>query len=119
MFVRKLALFFIALAGLAAQTAIAQSEARIRVVIPSVTAVEDDLKWLIELSPTADLKKQWKNLKENLIDAFTQGVDEKKPLSIDLVFRKDELSYESRIPISNLLNKNAGFLPSLRGMGYL
>ena len=119
MFVRKLALFFIALTGLAVQTAVAQSEARIRVVIPSVTAVEDDLKWLIELSPTADLKKQWKNLKENLIDAFTQGVDEKKPLSIDLVFRKDELSYESRIPISNLLNKNTGFLPSLRGMGYL
>ena len=118
MFVRKLALFFIALTGLAVQTAVAQSEARIRVVIPSVTAVEDDLKWLIELSPTPDLKKQWKNVKENLIEAFTQGVDEKKPLSIDLVFRKDELSYESRIPISNLLNKNNGFLPSLRGMGY-
>ena len=119
MFVRKLALFFIALTGLAVQTAVAQSEARIRVVIPSATAVEDDLKWLIELSPTADLKKQWKNVKEGLIDAFTQGVDEKKPLSIDLVFRKDELSYESRIPISNLLDKNKGFLPSLRGMGYL
>ena len=119
MFVRKLALFFIALTGLAVQTAVAQSEARIRVVIPSATAVEDDLKWMIELSPTADLKKQWKNVKEGLIDAFTQGVDEKKPLSIDLVFRKDELSYESRIPISNLLDKNKGFLPSLRGMGYL
>jgi hypothetical protein len=118
-FVRKLALFFIALTGLAVQTAGAQSEARIRVVIPSVTAVEDDLKWLIELSPTADLKKQWPNVKGNLIEAFTQGVDLEKPLSIDVVFRKDELSYESRIPISNLLGKNAGFLPNLRGMGYL
>ena len=117
-FVRKLALFFIALTGLAVQSAVAQSEARIRVVIPSVSAVEDDLKWLVELSPTADLKKQWKNIKENLIGAFTQGVDEKKPLSIDVVFRKDELSYESRLPISNLLDKNTGFLPSLRGMGY-
>ena len=67
MFVRKLSLFFIALTGLAVQSAVAQSEARIRVVIPSVSAVEDDLKWLVELSPTADLKKQWKNIKENLI----------------------------------------------------
>ena len=118
MFVRKLALFFIAIAGLAVQSAVAQSEARIRVVIPSVSAVEDDLKWLVELSPTADLKKQWKNIKDNLIGAFTQGVDEKKPISIDVVFRKDELSYESRIPVSNLLNRATGFIPSLKGMGY-
>ena len=118
-FARKLASFSVALMGWMASTAFAQPEARVRIVVPSIGASEDDLKWLIELSPTADLKKQWKPLKENLLDAFTQGVDLSKPLSIDLVFRKDELSYESRIPIKDLNNKNVGFLPNLRGMGYL
>jgi len=118
-FARKLAYFSVALIGWVADSAFAQTEARVRIVLPSISASEDDLKWLIELSPTADLKKQWKPLKENLLDAFTQGVDLSKPLSIDLVFRKDELSYESRIPIKDLNSKSAGFLPNLRGMGYL
>ena len=118
MFARKLAFFSICLFGWAANFASAQSEARIRVVIPSVSAVEEDLQWLIELSPTPDLKKQWKKLKNDLLDAFTQGVDPKKPLSVDLVFRKDEMSYESRIPIKDLSGKQTGFLPSLTGMGY-
>ena len=117
MFARKLAFFSICLFSLAHST-FAQSEARIRVVIPSVSAVEEDLQWLIELSPTPDLKKQWKKLKNDLLDAFTQGVDPKKPLSVDLVFRKDEMSYESRIPVKDLLGKQTGFLPSLAGMGY-
>ena len=116
-FARKLAFFSICLFSLAHST-FAQSEARIRVVIPSVSAVEEDLQWLIELSPTPDLKKQWKKLKNDLLDAFTQGVDPKKPLSVDLVFRKDEMSYESRIPVKDLLGKQTGFLPSLAGMGY-
>ena len=119
MFARKLAYFSVALIGWVADSAFAQTEARVRIVLPSISASEDDLKWLIELSPTADLKKQWKPLKENLLDAFTQGVELSKPLSIDLVFRKDELSYESRIPIKDLNSKSAGFLPNLRGMGYL
>jgi hypothetical protein len=123
-FVRKLAFFSICLLSsicllaLTAGSVQAQSESRVRVVIPSITEVEDDLKWLIELSPTADLKKQWKKLKGDLLDAFTQGIDEKKPLAIDLVFRKDELAYEYRVPIADLTGKQTGFLPSLAGMGY-
>ena len=88
MFVRKLALFSVFVSS-AVTSAFAQSEARVRVVIPSVKAVEDDLKWLIELSPKPDLQKQWKTLKSDFLDAFTQGVDESKPLALDLVFRKD------------------------------
>ena len=118
MFARKLAFFSICLFTIAANSAFAQPEARIRVVIPSISSVEEDLKWLVELSPTPDLKKQWKKIKNDLLGAFTQGVDDTKPLSVDLVFRKDELSYESRIPIKNLLGRNDGFLPSLTGMGY-
>ena len=79
MFVRKLSLLFICLSGIAGGSAFGQSEARIRVVIPSIDQAEDDLKWMIELSPdTATLKKQWKRLKEDILDAFTQGVDLKQ-----------------------------------------
>lgn len=118
MFARKIFFFSLCLLGLAANPLFAQSEARIRVVIPSITAVEEDLQWLIELSPSPDLKKQWKKLKSDLLGAFEQGVDESKPISVDLVFRKDEMSYESRIPIKNLTSKKEGFLPNLEGMGY-
>lgn len=118
MFARKIIFFCMCAIGLAANSLFAQSEARIRVVIPSVTAVEEDLQWLIELSPSPDLKKQWKKLKSDLLGAFEQGVDEGKPISVDLVFRKDEMSYESRIPIKNLTSKKEGFLPNLEGMGY-
>ncbi|WP_375314924.1 hypothetical protein [Schlesneria sp. DSM 10557] len=118
-FARKLAYFSVALVGWAAGTAYAQPEARLRIVAPSLGAAEDDLKWMIELSPTPDLRKQWKPFKENLLDAFTQGVDLSKPVSLDLVFRKDELGYEGRIPVKDLTGKNTGFLPNLRGMGYL
>jgi hypothetical protein len=117
-FVRKLALFFVCLFGVTAGSVHAQSEARIRVVAHSITQVEDDLKWLIELSPTPELKKQWKTLKGDLLDAFTQGVDENRPISMDLVFRKDEMSYEPRIPISNLTDKKKGFLQNLNGIGF-
>lgn len=117
MFVRKLAVSLVLLFGLLTGIANAQPEARVRAVVPSVEAFENDLKWLIELSPDASLHKQWKTLKEDILDAFTQGVDLTKPISVDVVFRKDEIAYEFRIPIESLGGNN-GFLAGLKGMGF-
>ena len=118
MYIRKLVFFCCSLIAFTISSANAQSEPRIRIVIPSVSEVEEKLKWMIELSPNPGLKKQWKTVKEDLIEAFTQGVDEQKPICTDIVFRKDELSFEMRIPISNLTDKKKGFLPNLEGMGF-
>ncbi|WP_010581755.1 hypothetical protein [Schlesneria paludicola] len=118
MVVRKLALVLGCLLTLFAGSVSAQSEAKIRVVAPSISQIYDDLQWLIEQSPTADLKKQWAELKNNLLDAFTQGVDLKKPLEIDVVFRKSDLSYDWRVPIDVLTKKNVGFLEGIEGMGF-
>ena len=95
------------------------SEPRIRITIPSLVEVESKLKWLIELSPDPQLRKQWKKLKEDLIDAFTDGVEESQPISADVIFSSDGLSYELRIPISNLTDERAGFLSGLRGRSYM
>ncbi len=117
MLVRKFALFLVYSLGLVVSSASAQSEARIRAVIPSIELIESDLKWLVEQSPTADLKKQWKPLKEDILDALTQGVDLSMPISVDIVFRKDELAYEYRIPVGDLAGKN-GFLEGIKGIGF-
>ena len=118
MFVRKLALVFGCFITLCAGSLWAQSEAKIRVVAPSIGQIEEDLQWLIEQSPSADLKKQWAELKNNLLGAFEQGVDLSKPLEIDAVFRKSELGYDWRIPIEVLDKKNVGFLQGIDGMGF-
>lgn len=118
MLARKLIGMFFCVLGIAVAPANAQQEARIRVVIPSLDQAEEDLKWLVELSPNTGLRKQWKTLKEDFLDAFTQGVDLTQPASVDIVFRKDGISKELRIPIKDLTGKSAGFLPSLEGMGF-
>lgn len=118
MFFRKLATLLVCLSGLAVSSAYAQSESRIRVAAPSIDAAQDHLKDIIELSPTPALKKQWKKLKEDVLDAFTQGVDTTRPVGLDIVFRKDAMSYVARIPITLFNNAQAGFLQGIQGMGY-
>ncbi len=117
MVARKLALFLVCLLGMAVGSASAQSEARIRVVLPSIEHDENALKWLIEQSPSADLKKQWKKLKSDVINAFTQGVDLSKPIEVDIVFRKDDMAYEFRVPLAKL-NGPDGFIEFMEGLGY-
>lgn len=117
MVARKLALFFICLVALAVRSANAQSEARIRIVVPSIDQAEKSLQWLIEQSPTGDLKKQWAKLKEDVLEAFTEGMDLTKPLEIDLVFRKEDMAYEFRIPILKLTGEK-GIIPNIEGSGF-
>jgi len=95
----------------------AQSEARIKVVSPGVDRLKEDLKYLVELSPTPALKKQWDKTLEPLIDSFAQGLDATKPMRIDLVFGKADVGYESHFPLTKLEGKN-GFLENLAGFGY-
>lgn len=95
----------------------AQSEARIKVVQPSVDRLKEDLKYLVELSPTPALKKQWKTLEGDLIDSFIAGLDVTKPMRLDLVFGKQEIAYEMHFPLLKLEGKD-GFLENLSGLGY-
>jgi len=118
-FFRKLATLLICLSGLAVSSAYAQSESRIRVAAPSIDAAQSRLKDIIELSPTPVLKRQWKKLKEDVLDAFTQGVDATRPVGLDIVFRKDAMSHIARIPIDLFDDsKKGGFLQGIQGMGY-
>ena len=94
------------------------SVARVRLVIPSLAAVESKVKWLIELSPDTQLRKQWKKLKRDFIDAFTDGVDETKPVSVDVVFPSNGMAYDLCIPIADLTSPQTGFLDGLRGRNY-
>ena len=95
----------------------AQSEARIKIVQPGVNRLEEDLKYLIELSPTPALKKQWKTVKDNLIDNFTPGIDVTQPIRIDVVFGKKSLDYEMHFPVTKLGGKG-GFLLNIGDLGY-
>ena len=95
----------------------AQSEARIKIVQPGVNRLEEDLKYLIELSPTPVLKKQWKSVKENLIDSFTPGIDVTQPIRVDIVFGKKSLDYEMHFPVTKLGGKG-GFLQNIGDLGY-
>ena len=94
------------------------SAPRIRIAIPSLREVETKLKWLIELSPDPQLRKQWKKLKEDLIEAFTDGIDQDRPIVADVVFTPTGLSYDLRIPIIDLTDERTGFLSGLRGRDY-
>lgn len=102
---------------LIAQPLHAQSEARIKVVSPGVDRLKEDLKFLVELSPTPALKKQWVKTLDPLIDSFAQGLDPAKPFRVDLVFGKTELGYEMHFPLGQLQGRN-GFLENLKGFGY-
>lgn len=104
--------------ALAGDSSAVRSEPRIRVAIPSLVEVESKLKWLIELSPDPQLKKQWKKLKQDFIDAFTDGVNDRKPIAVDIVFSSEGLSYDLRIPISDFTGESEGFLSGLRGRSY-
>ena len=120
---RTLALLFISFLATVDGSASAQSEARIRTIIPRIDHAEDDLKWIIELSPTKALKDQWMQLKENVLDGFTQGFDLGQPFqNSDLVFRKDELAYELRIPVSEKkpadLKGRDGLLANIKASGF-
>ena len=95
----------------------AQSEARIKIVQPGVNRLEEDLKYLIELSPTPALKKQWKSVKDNLIDSFTPGIDVTQPIRVDVVFGKKSLDYEMHFPVTKLGGKG-GFLLNIGDLGY-
>ena len=101
---------------LCAPTANAQSEARIKIIQPGISRLEEDLKYLVELSPAPALKKQWKTLKD-LIDSFAVGLDSEKPIRIDLVFGKQSLGYESHFPVTKLEGKG-GFLQNIGDLGY-
>lgn len=94
------------------------SEPRLRIVTPSLTELETKLKWLIELSPDPQLRKQWKKLKQDLIEAYTDGVDQERPIVADVVFSPTGLSYDLRIPILDLTDERTGFLAGLRGRDY-
>ena len=91
------------------------SAPRLRIAIGSVDQVEEKLKWLIQLSPNPRLQKQWKKLNQDLIEAFTDGVDKSEQISVDMVFSQGELSYDYRVPIKDLTGEKNGFLAGLRG----
>ena len=122
MSVRNLFLFCVP-ALLIAQPLHAQSEARIRVIQPSINHLKEDIKFLVELSPTPVLKKQWDKTLDPLIDSFAEGLDPTKPMRVDLVFGKADIGYELHFPLMKLkklnkLDKVNGFLENLDGFGY-
>ncbi len=95
----------------------AQSEARIKVISPGIDRLKEDLKFLVELSPTPTLKKQWDKTLEPLIDSFAQGLDAARPIRVDLVFGKADVGQELHFPLTKLEGKG-GFLDNLAGFGY-
>lgn len=115
MSVRIFFLFCLA-AAFAAHPLHAQSEARVTVVSPGIVRLNEDLKYLVELSPTKPLKDQWTKTLEPLIESFAQGLDPKQPMRVDLVLGKD-LTYEMHFPLTKLEGKG-GFLENLDGFGY-
>ncbi|MEK6262963.1 MAG: hypothetical protein AABP62_30565, partial [Planctomycetota bacterium] len=116
MSVRNLFLFCVP-ALLTAQPLLAQSEARIRVIHPSIDRLKEGVKFLVELSPTPALKKQWDKTLDPLIDSFAEGLDATKPMRVDLVFGKSDVGYEMHFPLTKLKGKG-GFLLNLDGFGY-
>ncbi len=100
------------------RSATAQSEARFQFVQTGVDSLKSDLKYLVGLSPTPALQKQWVNTLEPLIDSFAEGVDPTKPIRVDVIFGKD-ISFEMDFPISLLDDKKGkGFVPNIKGMGF-
>jgi hypothetical protein len=101
---------------LLAQPLHAQSEARIKVVSPGVDRLKEDLKYLVELSPTKTLKDQWNKTLKELIESFADGLDATRPIRVDLVFSKADVGYEMHFPLGKLEGKG-GFLDNLKGFG--
>jgi len=115
--VRKFFYLALAAALLMVRVAGAQSEARFQFVQPGVDPLKADLKYLVELSPTPALQKQWAQTLEPLIDSFAEGIDPAKPLRVDVVFGK-EIGYELHFPIKKLEGKG-GFIPNISGFGFV
>lgn len=116
MSVRKCLFVAIAAALLMVRSAVAQPEARIQVVQTGVDSLKGDLQYLVELAPTAALKKQWKEALAPLIDSFAEGLDPAKPIRVDVVVGKD-VAYEMHFPIKKLEGRGS-FLDNLSGMGF-
>lgn len=116
MSVRKPLFLTLTAALLMVQSALAQPEARIQVVQPGIDQLKSDLKYLVELSPTPALKKQWGTTLEPLLDSFAEGLDPTKPIRVDILVGKD-VGYEMHFPIKKLKGKE-GFLDNLNGMGF-
>lgn len=117
MSVRKYLLLLLSVAAVLqlARPVLAQPEARFQVVQTGVAPLKEDLKYLVELSPTPALKGQWKTL-EGLIDSFAQGLNETKPIRVDVIVGKD-VDYELHVPIAALTGNN-GFIANVKGLGY-
>lgn len=96
--------------------ATAQTEARFQFVQTGIDPLKSDLKYLVELSPTPSLKKQWEGTLEPLIESFAEGLDLAKPLRVDIVVGK-EVAYEMHFPILKFEGKQ-GFLDNMDGMGF-
>lgn len=111
-------LFFLADQARSVEGENGHPEARISIAIPSIGEVENKLQWLIEFSPDPKLRKQWKRFKEDLVDAFTEGVGRTSPVFLDVVFLPEDLSYELRIPVSDSGGERDRFLDGLRGRSY-
>lgn len=118
MSVRNCLFIGLSAALLMARSAAAQPEARIQFVQPGIDALKGDLKYLVEMSPTPALRKQWKDTLDPLIDSFADGLDYSKPIRVDVLVGKD-VSYQMHFPIKLLEQKNKGFIPNLKGMGFV
>ena len=116
MSVRNLFLLCVS-ALLVAQPLHAQSEARIKVVAPGVDRLKEDVKYLVELSPTKTLKDQWTKTLDPLINSFAEGLDTTRPMRVDLVFGKADVGRELHFPLKKLEGKG-GFLENLNGFGF-
>lgn len=116
MFVWKSVFCATMVALLAAGSAHAQPEARFQIIQSGVDPLKADLKYLVELSPTPGLQKQWGANLEPLIDSFAEGLDPAKPIRVDIVFGKT-VSYEMHYPIKTLKG-NKGFIPNITGFGF-
>jgi hypothetical protein len=114
--VRKPLFLTLTAALLMVQSALAQSEARIQVVQPGIDQLKSDLKYLVELSPTPALKKQWGTTLEPLLDSFAEGLDPTKPIRVDILIGKN-VDYEMHFPVKKL-SGGQSFLNNLNGMGF-
>lgn len=119
MSVRNSLIWAVTAALLMVRSAAAQPEARFVFVQPGVDPLKADLKYLVELSPTTSLSKQWAVTLEPLLDSFAEGLDHTKPMRVDMVFGKD-IAYEVHFPIDprKKLDGNGGFIPNIEGFGY-
>jgi hypothetical protein len=115
--VRKSLFLALTAALLMVRSASAQPEARFQVAHTGVDTLKKDLKYLVELSPTPALKKQWENTLEPLIDSFAEGFDPAKPIRVDVIFGK-EISFEMHFPVSLFDKGGKGFVPNIKGMGF-